>query len=60
MTSHADRVRRHDEHADPQEAPPLLPLREVEGVPEAVLPVPLAGTTVDARPFTSCSDSSRP
>lgn len=57
MPSQADRIRRHDEHADPQEEPPVPQPREVEEAPEAVPPAPLGGTTVDARP--SCSDSSR-
>ena len=57
MPSHADRVKRHDEHADPHEEAPVPQPREVKGASEAVPPPPLAGTTVGARP--SCSDSSR-
>jgi hypothetical protein len=57
MPSHADRVKRHDEYAGPQEEAPVPQPREVEEAPGAVPPAPLAGTTVDARP--SCSDSSQ-
>ena len=50
MPSHADRVRRHDEHADPRQEPLLTQPRDVERAPEAVPPAPQAATTVDARP----------
>jgi len=33
MPSHADRVKRHDEYADPQEEAPVPQPREVEGAP---------------------------
>ncbi len=59
MPSHAGRGRRHYEHADPGQEPPLTQPREVDRAPEAVPPAPPGGTTVDARPSTSCSDSSR-
>jgi len=51
MPSHADRVRRHYDHADPPREPPLTPPREVEGAPKAVAPALPPETTVD-RPAT--------